>query len=54
MEVNNANEIHNAVSDLLASPDRRAAMVANAAKCLEIHRGATNKTVDLLHSRILV
>ena len=54
MEVNNANEIHNAVSALLASPDRRAAMVANAAKCLEIHRGATNKTVDLLHSRILV
>jgi len=54
MEVNNANEIHNAVSDLLASPDRRAAMVANAAKCLEIHRGATNKTVDLLQSRILV
>lgn len=54
MEVNNANEIHNAVSDLLASPDRRAAMVANAAKCLEIHRGATNKTVYLLQSRILV
>ena len=54
MQVNNANEIHNAVSALLASPDRRAAMVANAAKCLEIHRGATNKTVDLLHSRILV
>ena len=54
MQVNNANEIHNAVSALLASPDRRAAMVANAAKCLEIHRGATNKTVDLLQSRILV
>jgi 3-deoxy-D-manno-octulosonic-acid transferase len=54
MEVKDANEIHNAVSALLASPDRRAAMVANAAKCLEIHRGATNKTVDLLQSRILV
>ena len=54
MQVKDAAEIHNAVSALLASPDRRAAMVANAAKCLEIHRGATNKTVDLLHSRILV
>ena len=54
MEVKDAAGIRNAVTDLLASPDRRAAMVANAAKCLEIHRGATNKTVDLLHSRILV
>ena len=53
MEVKDATGIHNAVSALLASPDRRAAMVANAAKCLEIHRGATNKTVDLLQSRIL-
>jgi 3-deoxy-D-manno-octulosonic-acid transferase len=52
MQVNNANEIHNAVSALLASPDRRAAMVANAAKCLEIHRGATQRTIVALHSRI--
>ena len=52
IEVKNESEISDAVSALLANPDRCAGMVANAAKCLEIHRGATNKTIDLLRSRI--
>lgn len=54
MEVKDAAEICNAVSALLANPNRRADMVSNAAKCLEIHRGATKKTTDLLQSQILV
>jgi 3-deoxy-D-manno-octulosonic-acid transferase len=54
MEVKDATGIRNAVTDLLASSNLRADMVANAAKCLEIHRGATKKTTDLLQSRILL
>jgi len=54
MEVKDATGIRNAVTDLLANPNLRADMVANAAKCLEIHRGATKKTTDLLQSRILL
>jgi 3-deoxy-D-manno-octulosonic-acid transferase len=53
IEVHDANEIRNAVGILLAKPDRRTAMVANAAKCLEIHRGATQRTLDQLESQIL-
>jgi 3-deoxy-D-manno-octulosonic-acid transferase len=52
IEVDDAHEIRNAIESLLANPARRADMVANAAKCLEIHRGATQRTIVELQSRI--
>lgn len=52
IEVNDVQDILKAVETLLSDPAHRVAMVAKAAKCLDIHRGATQRTLDQLQSRI--
>jgi 3-deoxy-D-manno-octulosonic-acid transferase len=52
IEVNDAQGIRKAVETVLSDPSLRVAMVAKAAKCLDIHRGATRRTLDQLQSRI--
>src|SRR5438270_351927 len=55
VQVNSATELRRAMSALLANPDDRAQIVANARKVLDAHRGATARTaelvVDLIPSR---
>lgn len=52
IEVNDAEGIRRAVETLLSDPALRAAMVAKAAKSLDIHRGATQRTLNQLQLRI--
>jgi len=55
VQVNSATELRRSMSNLLANPDDREKMVANARKVLDAHRGATARTarlvVDLIPSR---
>ena len=48
MEISNEATLQVAVESLLSSPEKRNAMVRRGVKCLEIHRGATDRTVSLL------
>jgi 3-deoxy-D-manno-octulosonic-acid transferase len=52
IEVDGACQIRNAIEALLSDPARRAEMVVKAAKCLEIHQGATKRTIVELQSQI--
>ena len=52
IEVDDACQIRNAIEALLSDPARRAEMVVKAAKCLEIHQGATKRTIVELQSQI--
>lgn len=47
VQVCSATELRRAMAHLLANPDERETMVANARKVLEIHRGATVRTAAL-------
>lgn len=55
VQVNSATELRRTMTDLLANPEEREKMVANARKVLEPHRGATSRTahlvVDLIPAR---
>ena len=55
VQVDSATELRRSMSNLLANPDDRDKMVANARKVLDGHRGATGRTaelvVDLIPSR---
>ena len=48
MEISDEATLQVAVESLLSSPEKRNAMVRRGVKCLEIHRGATDRTVSLL------
>lgn len=48
IEVVDETGLQAAVESLLSSSDTRRGMVERGAKCLEIHRGATDRTVSLL------
>ena len=55
VQVDSATELRRSMSNLLANPDDREQIVANARKVLDAHRGATARTaelvVDLIPSR---
>ena len=53
LEVTDAASLQTAVQSLLDSPELRKSMVQRAAKCLEIHRGATDRTIQLLQKSVL-
>jgi 3-deoxy-D-manno-octulosonic-acid transferase len=48
MQVNSPTELRQAMAHLLANPDERKKMVANARQTLETHRGATVRTAKLI------
>ena len=48
VQVNSATELRRAMTDLLANPEEREKMVANARKVLEPNRGATTRTARLI------
>jgi 3-deoxy-D-manno-octulosonic-acid transferase len=48
IEIFDEASLQAAVNALLSSAEKRNTMVQRAIKCLEIHRGATNRTVSLL------
>ena len=48
MQISDEATLQVAVESLLSSPEKRNAMVRRGVKCLEIHRGATDRTVSLL------
>lgn len=48
VEVNSATELRRAMAHLLANPDEREKMVANARTTLEPHRGATARTAEII------
>jgi 3-deoxy-D-manno-octulosonic-acid transferase len=48
IEISDEATLQVAVESLLSSPEKRNAMVRRGVKCLEIHRGATDRTVSLL------
>ncbi|MEI8294088.1 MAG: 3-deoxy-D-manno-octulosonic acid transferase [bacterium] len=48
IEICDEASLQNAIESLLASSETRAAMVERGVRCLEIHRGATARTVSLL------
>jgi 3-deoxy-D-manno-octulosonic-acid transferase len=48
LQVNSATDLRRAMTQLLASPDEREAMVQNARKVLDTHRGATARTAQFL------
>ena len=45
IEITDAESLRAAVDQLLENPDLRAATAANARKCLEVHQGATARTI---------
>ncbi len=50
VQINSATELRRAMAHLLANPDEREKIVANARQVLEIHRGATARTArKVLH-----
>jgi 3-deoxy-D-manno-octulosonic-acid transferase len=52
VQLGSERELAGSVADLLVSPERAAQLVANAESALIQHRGATNRTVELiLHAR---
>lgn len=48
VQVNSATELRRAMTHLLANPDEREKMVANARTVLDAHRGATARTAQLV------
>ena len=48
MEVRDAESLDSALDQLLRSPELRQSMVQSAAACLEIHRSATHRTVQII------
>lgn len=48
IEIHDGESLKSAVSRLLNDPDLRASMAANAGRCLDVHRGATARTVATL------
>lgn len=48
IEIDSESRLRSAVESLLDSPDTRRGMVERGLKCLDIHRGATARTVSLL------
>ena len=48
MEVRDAESLESALDELLRSPELRQSMVHSAAACLEIHRSATDRTVQII------
>ena len=48
IEIHDEATLQAAVESLLSAPQTRAAMVKRGVQCLEIHRGATDRTVTLL------
>jgi 3-deoxy-D-manno-octulosonic-acid transferase len=44
VQVADAKELENKAKELLANPEKRAALAANGAKCFTAHRGATART----------
>jgi 3-deoxy-D-manno-octulosonic-acid transferase len=48
IQANSATELRRAMSHLLANPEEREKMVANARQILEVHRGATARTASLV------
>src|SRR5947209_3920596 len=48
VQVGSATELRRAMSHLLANPEERERMVANARQVLEVHRGATTRTAALV------
>jgi 3-deoxy-D-manno-octulosonic-acid transferase len=48
MEVRDAESLESALDQLLRSPELRQSMVQSAAACLEIHRSATHRTVQII------
>ncbi len=48
VQVSSATELRRAMASLLPDPERRAKMVQNARKVLEMHRGATARTAELI------
>jgi 3-deoxy-D-manno-octulosonic-acid transferase len=52
IQLESESELATNVADLLISPERAARLVKNAESALMQHRGATNRTVELiLHAR---
>jgi 3-deoxy-D-manno-octulosonic-acid transferase len=48
VQVNSATDLRRAMAQLLANPEEREKMVANARKVLDTHRGATARTAQLV------
>ena len=48
VQVNSATDLRRALAHLLANPEEREKMVANARKMLDTHRGATARTAQLV------
>jgi len=48
IQVNSATELRRSMAHLLANPEEREKMVANARQVLETHRGATGRTATLV------
>jgi 3-deoxy-D-manno-octulosonic-acid transferase len=48
IEIHDEASLQSAVESLLSAPETRAAMVKRGIRCLEIHRGATARTISLL------
>ena len=53
IEIRDETSLQAAVQSLLSAPETRAAMVERGLQCLEIHRGATARTVALLRETAL-
>jgi 3-deoxy-D-manno-octulosonic-acid transferase len=50
LEIHSEDELADAIALLLNDPGRCHRMAVAAAACLDVHRGATSRTVDLIHS----
>jgi 3-deoxy-D-manno-octulosonic-acid transferase len=50
IEIRDEAALQAAMESLLSAPDTRVAMVERGVKCLEVHRGATARTVTLLRN----
>jgi len=48
IEIRDEASLQSAVESLLSAPETRATMVKRGIRCLEIHRGATARTISLL------
>jgi 3-deoxy-D-manno-octulosonic-acid transferase len=53
VKISDAGELQDAIAAFLSSSDRRLQSNLAARRCLEIHRGATNRTIDLLQGILL-
>ena len=50
VQVSDAGELQDAIDEFLRSPERRQESTRAALRCLEVHRGATARTITLLQS----